>query len=215
MRPREQSGDVIEAAALAGLGGVADEEHELVGVMAGRFDLEERLVTDHRAACDQQLGEDRDWIAQSFTTLIVARVLMGAVFPMLALPEAIAADTMPAKRAQVTIGAIHAGTGIGVAGGLLLGSLAGAGDASWRTFCARSPRRSVSPPPWPSCRTPRRVQRQARWRGGGAVVGGADWPVAHVQRRPYLGVGVGLGARRGHRRSGSARCVVALGTAGR
>ena len=79
-------------------------------------------------------GSILGWIAQSLTTLIVARVLMGAVFPMLALPEAIAADTMPAKRAQVTIGAIHAGTGIGVAGGLLLGSLAGAGDASWRSF---------------------------------------------------------------------------------
>jgi predicted MFS family arabinose efflux permease len=73
-------------------------------------------------------------IATSLTTLIVSRVLMGAVLPMLALPEAIAADTMPRERAQVTIGAIHAGTGIGIAGGLLLGALAGAGEASWRTF---------------------------------------------------------------------------------
>jgi predicted MFS family arabinose efflux permease len=73
-------------------------------------------------------------VAQSLVTLIIARVLMGAVLPMLALPEAIAADTMEPRRAQVTIGAIHSGTGIGIAGGLLLGGLAGAGDASWRTF---------------------------------------------------------------------------------
>jgi predicted MFS family arabinose efflux permease len=73
-------------------------------------------------------------VAQSLPTLIIARVLMGAVLPMLALPEAIAADTMEPRRAQVTIGAIHSGTGFGIAGGLLLGGLAGAGDASWRTF---------------------------------------------------------------------------------
>lgn len=79
-------------------------------------------------------GSILGWIATSLTTLIVSRVLMGAVLPMLALPEAIAADTMPRDRAQVTIGAIHAGTGIGIAGGLLLGALAGAGEASWRTF---------------------------------------------------------------------------------
>jgi predicted MFS family arabinose efflux permease len=73
-------------------------------------------------------------VAESLVSLIIARVLMGAVLPMLALPEAIAADTMEPRRAQVTIGAIHAGTGFGIAGGLLLGALAGAGDASWRTF---------------------------------------------------------------------------------
>jgi predicted MFS family arabinose efflux permease len=72
--------------------------------------------------------------ADGFPALLVARVLMGAVLPMLALPEAIAADTMPRERAQVTIGAIHAGTGLGISGGLLLGALAGAGDASWRVF---------------------------------------------------------------------------------
>jgi len=79
-------------------------------------------------------GSILGWVAHSLTTLIISRVLMGAVLPMLALPEAIAADTMEPRRAQVTIGAIHAGTGFGIAGGLLLGSLAGAGDASWRTF---------------------------------------------------------------------------------
>jgi predicted MFS family arabinose efflux permease len=79
-------------------------------------------------------GSILGWIAQGFAMLIVARVLMGAVLPMLALPEAIAADTMPRQRAQVTIGAIHAGTGIGIAAGLLLGALAGAGEASWRSF---------------------------------------------------------------------------------
>ncbi len=72
--------------------------------------------------------------ATSFAGLLVARILMGAVLPMLALPEAIAADTMPKDKANVVIGAIHSGTGIGIAGGLVLGGLAGAGDASWRWF---------------------------------------------------------------------------------
>lgn len=75
-------------------------------------------------------------IASDFATLVVSRVLMGAVLPMLALPEAIAADTMPRERGQVTIGAIHTGTGLGIAGGLLLGALAGAGHTSWRAFFA-------------------------------------------------------------------------------
>lgn len=74
------------------------------------------------------------WVAHGLTALIISRVLMGAVLPMLALPEAIAADTMEPRRAQTTIGAIHTGTGLGIAGGLLLGALAGAGEASWRTF---------------------------------------------------------------------------------
>ena len=60
VRVGEQAGDVIERAALSRFRGVADEEHELVGVVAGRFDLEEGAVADHRAARDQQLGEDRD-----------------------------------------------------------------------------------------------------------------------------------------------------------
>ena len=60
VRVGEQAGDVIERAALSRFRGVADEEHELVGMVLGRFDLEERLVADHRAARDQQLGEDRD-----------------------------------------------------------------------------------------------------------------------------------------------------------
>src|SRR5579875_3180879 len=63
-------------------------------------------------------------VADSLTGLIVARALMGAVLPMQALPEAIAADTMQPRRAQLSIGAIHAGAGIGIAGGLLLGALA-------------------------------------------------------------------------------------------
>jgi MFS family permease len=72
--------------------------------------------------------------ASSFGGLLVARVLMGAVLPMLALPEAIASDTMAPRRAQFTIGAIHAGTGAGIAAGLLLGALAATGHASWRAF---------------------------------------------------------------------------------
>jgi predicted MFS family arabinose efflux permease len=73
-------------------------------------------------------------VADSFGGLLVARVLMGAVLPMLALPEAIASDTMAPRRAQFTIGAIHTGTGAGIAAGLLLGALAATGHASWRAF---------------------------------------------------------------------------------
>lgn len=70
----------------------------------------------------------------SFAGLLLARVLMGAVLPMLALPEAIASDTMAPRRARTTIGAIHTGTGAGISAGLLLGALAATGHASWRTF---------------------------------------------------------------------------------
>jgi predicted MFS family arabinose efflux permease len=73
-------------------------------------------------------------VASSFAALMVSRVLMGAVLPMLALPEAIASDTMAPRRAQFTIGAIHTGTGAGISAGLLLGALAAAGQASWRAF---------------------------------------------------------------------------------
>jgi MFS family permease len=72
--------------------------------------------------------------ATGFTGLLVGRILMGAVMPMLALPEAVASDTMPRERASVVIAAIHGGTGTGIAGGLILGGLAGAGEASWRWF---------------------------------------------------------------------------------
>lgn len=69
-----------------------------------------------------------------FAGLLLARVLMGAVLPMLALPEAIASDTMAPQRARTTIGAIHTGTGAGISAGLLLGALAATGHASWRSF---------------------------------------------------------------------------------
>ncbi|HEY0534298.1 MAG TPA: MFS transporter [Actinoplanes sp.] len=72
--------------------------------------------------------------SDSFAGLLVARILMGAVLPMLALPEAIASDTMEPRRAQFTIGAIHTGTGAGIAAGLLLGALAATGHASWRAL---------------------------------------------------------------------------------
>ena len=72
--------------------------------------------------------------ADSFGLLLVARVLMGAILPMLALPEAIASDTMSPKRAHVAIGAMHSGTGAGIAAGLLLGALAATGHASWRAY---------------------------------------------------------------------------------
>jgi MFS family permease len=72
--------------------------------------------------------------ADSLGGLVLARVLMGAIMPMLALPEAIASDTMAPRRAQFTIGAIHAGTGAGISAGLLLGALAATGHASWRAY---------------------------------------------------------------------------------
>jgi MFS family permease len=72
--------------------------------------------------------------SSSFGGLLLARILMGAVLPMLALPEAIASDTMEPRRAQFTIGAIHTGTGAGIAAGLLLGALAATGHASWRAL---------------------------------------------------------------------------------
>ena len=58
----EQAGDVIERAALPRLGAVADEHHELVGMVPGRFDLEVGVTTDQRPTADQQLHEDRGWV---------------------------------------------------------------------------------------------------------------------------------------------------------
>lgn len=80
------------------------------------------------------IGSPIGCFADSFAGLLIARIVMGAVMPMLALPEAVASDTMPRERASVVIAAIHAGTGTGIGGGLILGGLAGAGDASWRWF---------------------------------------------------------------------------------
>ncbi|HWL85965.1 MAG TPA: MFS transporter, partial [Polyangiaceae bacterium] len=66
--------------------------------------------------------------------LLLGRVLIGAQLPMLALPEAIASDTLPPKQAHSAIGAIHMGTGSGVAGGLLLGAVIGIHPSAWRAF---------------------------------------------------------------------------------
>ncbi|WP_162641702.1 MFS transporter [Streptosporangium sp. 'caverna'] len=64
-------------------------------------------------------------LTHDIVMLFVARALMGAQAPMLALPEAIANDTMHPKRARRTIVTIHAGNSVGVAGGLLVGGLVG------------------------------------------------------------------------------------------
>ncbi|WP_375490564.1 MFS transporter [uncultured Jatrophihabitans sp.] len=72
--------------------------------------------------------------ADSFGTLLIGRILMGALLPMLALPESLASDTMSPQRAQQTIGAIHAGTGVGIGLGLLLGALAAGDGSSWRIY---------------------------------------------------------------------------------
>jgi MFS family permease len=72
-----------------------------------------------------------DSVATSLPLIILGRVLIGAQLPMLALPEAVASDTMEPKRARTTIFSIHVGTGLGVAGGLLTGALVG---THWRAF---------------------------------------------------------------------------------
>ncbi|MEU9019754.1 MFS transporter [Actinomadura sp. NPDC048394] len=73
-------------------------------------------------------------LATSLAVMIIGRVLIGAQLPMLALPEAIASDTMSPRRGQTAIFSIHVGTGLGVAGGLLLGALVGAHPDNWRLF---------------------------------------------------------------------------------
>ena len=73
-----------------------------------------------------------DSVATTLPLVILGRVLIGAQLPMLALPEAIASDTMPPRRAQTAIFSIHVGTGSGVAGGLLVAALAG--GAHWHVF---------------------------------------------------------------------------------
>jgi hypothetical protein len=50
----------MSRATYPGLGAVADQDRELVGVMQGRFDLEMSAAADQRAAADQQLGEEAD-----------------------------------------------------------------------------------------------------------------------------------------------------------
>jgi MFS family permease len=72
-----------------------------------------------------------DSFATTLPLVLFGRVLIGAQLPMLALPEAIANDTMSPKRAHSTIFAIHVGTGLGVAGGLLTAALAG---THWHAF---------------------------------------------------------------------------------
>lgn len=77
-----------------------------------------------------------DSFTDSYPLLIVGRVLMGAQMPMLALPEAIASDTMPPERGQFTIGAIHSGTGVGVGAGIVLGALVGIYPSAWHAYFA-------------------------------------------------------------------------------
>jgi MFS family permease len=73
-------------------------------------------------------------LTSSFGLLLVARILMGAQLPMLALPEAVASDTMPPQRAQVAISAIHASAGAGIAGGILLAARVGSHPAAWHAY---------------------------------------------------------------------------------
>lgn len=51
---------MVERTALAGFRTVTHENHELVRVMDGGFDLEVGAAADQRAAADEQLGENRD-----------------------------------------------------------------------------------------------------------------------------------------------------------
>ncbi|GHJ36907.1 MFS transporter [Streptomyces sp. TS71-3] len=73
--------------------------------------------------------------AESLPMVLLARVLIGAQLPMLALPVAIANDTMEPRRAHGAISAIHVTTGLGIAGGLLLGAFVG---SSWHLYFAVS-----------------------------------------------------------------------------
>jgi MFS family permease len=75
-----------------------------------------------------------DSVANTLPLLLVGRVLMGAQLPMLALPEAIASDTLPPARAHGTISAIHAGTGLGIGAGLLLAAIIGIHPQNWHVF---------------------------------------------------------------------------------
>ena len=75
-----------------------------------------------------------DSFATTLPVVLVGRVLIGAQLPMLALPEAVASDTMPPDRARTAIFAIHVGTGTGVAGGLLAGAIVGAHPGHWHAF---------------------------------------------------------------------------------
>jgi MFS family permease len=106
----------------------------LLGVMSRLSDLIGKKAVIVLTLSLVLLGSLIGCFVDSFAGLVVARVLMGAVLPLLALPGAIASDTMAPRRAQLAVGVIHAGTGVGVAAGLLLGALADTGHASWRIF---------------------------------------------------------------------------------
>lgn len=73
-------------------------------------------------------------LSDSIVLLFVARALMGAQTPMLALPEALAGDTMKPRRARLTVTTIHAANSVGVAGGLLLGGLVGADGRDYHLY---------------------------------------------------------------------------------
>lgn len=75
-----------------------------------------------------------DSFATNLPLVLVGRVLIGAQLPMLALPEAIASDTLPQKQAHTAISAIHVGTGLGIAAGLLLGAVVGIHPQNWHLF---------------------------------------------------------------------------------
>lgn len=73
-------------------------------------------------------------LTHEVATLLAARALMGAQAPMLALPEALAGDTMRPSKARLTVTTIHAGNSVGVAGGLLLGALVGAEGRDYHLY---------------------------------------------------------------------------------
>ncbi|MFI7616595.1 MFS transporter [Nonomuraea terrae] len=73
-------------------------------------------------------------LTRDITLLFVGRALMGAQAPMLALPEAVANDTMAPRRARRTVTMIHAGNSVGVAAGLLAGGLVGAAGGDYHLY---------------------------------------------------------------------------------
>lgn len=66
--------------------------------------------------------------------LFAARALMGAQAALLALPTAIAGDTMSPRRARTTVAVIHTGNSVGVAAGLLFGGLVGAAGYDYHLY---------------------------------------------------------------------------------
>jgi MFS family permease len=117
---------VLTAELLAGAVGLA-----VLGRLADLFGKRRIMIVCLSVAL---VGALLGALTENIVMLFVARALMGAQTPMLALPEALASDTMRPARARLTITTIHAGNSVGVAGGLLLGGLVGAHGRDYHVY---------------------------------------------------------------------------------